>query len=116
MTRKPLFWVILVLLFIAGTIFSFNFFDKANPIVNLDIKIDHLLGIYPYINDMRGPGILIAYKVKIIGKIEDLQPGDDANETYLFSPEELPPMEEIAFRTNREIIISWLREKKIDKK
>jgi len=45
MIRKPVFWLVFILLFIAGTIFSFNFFDKANPIVNLDIKMDRTLAL-----------------------------------------------------------------------
>ncbi len=40
MTRRPAFWIILILLFIGGIFFSINFFDKANPIVNLDISMD----------------------------------------------------------------------------
>ncbi|MBN2281443.1 MAG: CPBP family intramembrane metalloprotease [Candidatus Marinimicrobia bacterium] len=40
MTRKPIFWIGLIILFIVGAIFSFYYFDKANPIVNLDIKMD----------------------------------------------------------------------------
>ncbi len=82
---------------------------------NLDVKIEKLLGIYPYINDLRGPGILIAYKVKIIGDVKELKPGDDAEVARFFSPYELPPMEEIAFRTNREIILNWAKEKKGEK-
>ncbi len=79
---------------------------------NLDVKILSLLGIYPYLNDMRGPGILIAYRVEITGNINELKPGDDAIVAKFFSPEELPPTEKIAFRTNREIIDKWLKEKK----
>ena len=79
---------------------------------NLDVEIDKLIGIFPYLNDMRGPGILIAYKVKIIGNSKNLNPGDDADEVRFFSIDELPPMEKIAFRTNREIINSWIKEKK----
>ncbi len=83
---------------------------------NLDVKIERLFGIYPYINDIRGPGILIAYKVKVIGGIKGLKAGDDAESARFFSPVELPPMEEIAFRTNRDIIKKWLKETKYEKR
>ncbi len=83
---------------------------------NLDVKIEEFLGIYPYLNDIRGPGILIAYKVKIIGDVSSLKAGDDAEWAEFFSPQELPPMEKIAFKTNREIISKWLKEKRNEKK
>ncbi len=82
---------------------------------NLEVQIEKLLGVYPYLNDIRGPGILIAYKVKIIGDVNDLKAGDDAASARFFAPDELPSMEKIAFRTNREIIAEWLKEKKHEK-
>jgi len=83
---------------------------------NLDVQIDKLFGIYSYINDIRGPGILISYKVKVIGGIEKLKAGDDAEIAQFFSPSELPSMKDIAFRTNREIIEKWLKERRYEKK
>ena len=40
MTRKPLFWIIFLLLSIAATFFAFHFFPKAFPLVNLDISMN----------------------------------------------------------------------------
>ena len=40
MTRKPIFWIILVLLFIGSIFFILNYFSSAYPIVNLDLKMD----------------------------------------------------------------------------
>jgi hypothetical protein len=40
MERKSLFWIILGFVFVAGMIFSYYFFPKAMPFLNLDIKMD----------------------------------------------------------------------------
>ena len=40
MTRKPLFWIIFVLLSAAGVFFTLYFFPKAFPLVNLNITIN----------------------------------------------------------------------------
>lgn len=40
MTRKPVFWIILVLASVGGVIFSYSYFSKAFPIVTLDITMD----------------------------------------------------------------------------
>ncbi|MFQ5856233.1 MAG: hypothetical protein ACE5LU_11380 [Anaerolineae bacterium] len=36
-----------------------------------------------------------------------LQAGDDAHEVARFGPDELPPMEEIAFSTHRQALHDW---------
>ncbi len=40
MLRKNWFWIGLIALSILGALFSFRLFDKAFPIVNLDLKMD----------------------------------------------------------------------------
>ena len=39
-SRKPIFWVLLSLLFIGGAIFSYLNYSKVFPIVTLDLKMD----------------------------------------------------------------------------
>jgi hypothetical protein len=39
-SRRPLFWVALLGIFIGGSVFSFKYFSTVFPIVNLDITID----------------------------------------------------------------------------
>jgi len=41
-TRKPLFWISLIILSLASIIFSWNYFSTAFPIVNIDLTIDRL--------------------------------------------------------------------------
>jgi hypothetical protein len=40
MTRKPLFWILLVLLSIGSIFFTYTFFSDAFPIVSLDLQMD----------------------------------------------------------------------------
>lgn len=40
MTRKPIFWIVSVLLFIGSIIFTLRYFSSAFPIVTLDLKMD----------------------------------------------------------------------------
>ncbi|HMA61915.1 MAG TPA: type II CAAX endopeptidase family protein [bacterium] len=40
MTRKPLFWVVFIILFIGSIFFGLNYFSKAYPIVSLDLEMD----------------------------------------------------------------------------
>ncbi len=40
MFRKPVFWIAFVLISIGSIIFTFKFFSKAFPIVNLDLQMD----------------------------------------------------------------------------
>jgi membrane protease YdiL (CAAX protease family) len=40
MERRPLFWVILGIIFIAGMLFSYYYFPKAMPFLNLNINMD----------------------------------------------------------------------------
>ncbi len=45
MFRKSWFWIGLVALSILGALFSYHFFDKAFPIVNLDLKMDRAFAL-----------------------------------------------------------------------
>jgi ADP-ribose pyrophosphatase YjhB (NUDIX family) len=65
-----------------------------------------LLEAQHYTDDFRGPGINLVYQVQIASGT--LQPGDDADEARFFAPEELPPLEAIAFRNHRLILERWL--------
>ncbi|MCK4701082.1 MAG: hypothetical protein KAT38_12130, partial [Bacteroidales bacterium] len=38
--RKPITWVVIVAIAVVSAIYAFNNFDKANPIVSLDIKMN----------------------------------------------------------------------------
>lgn len=40
MTRKPVFWIVFVLLFIGSVLFALKYFSSAYPIVTLDLKMD----------------------------------------------------------------------------
>ena len=38
--RKPITWIVIVAIAVISAIYAFNNFDKANPIVGLDIKMN----------------------------------------------------------------------------
>ncbi|MFQ5864958.1 MAG: CPBP family intramembrane glutamic endopeptidase [bacterium] len=40
MFRKPVFWIVITLISIASVIFTFKYFSRAFPIVNLDLQMD----------------------------------------------------------------------------
>ncbi|MCF7740421.1 MAG: CPBP family intramembrane metalloprotease [Candidatus Marinimicrobia bacterium] len=40
MTRKPIFWIVFIILFIGSVFFGLNYFSKAYPIVSLDLEMD----------------------------------------------------------------------------
>jgi 8-oxo-dGTP diphosphatase len=72
----------------------------------LEIEVDDLLGVYSFGREPQ-TGVLILYSAHCIGG--RLRPGDDAREVGTFSPQELPPDEEIAFRTHLQALHDWRR-------
>ena len=40
MTRKPIFWLIFLLLSIGGILFAVRYFGQAFPLVNLDLRMN----------------------------------------------------------------------------
>jgi len=40
MFRKPVFWIVFVIVFIASIIFTYNYFSKAFPLITLDLQMD----------------------------------------------------------------------------
>jgi ADP-ribose pyrophosphatase YjhB (NUDIX family) len=67
----------------------------------------NLLGVAHYTDDFRGPGISLNYRAAVAGG--ELRPGDDAGAARWFAPTELPPAEEIAFRSHRTLLEAWQR-------
>ncbi len=39
-SRKPLFWLLLIIVSVAGIVFAWKYFSRSFPIVNLDLKMD----------------------------------------------------------------------------
>lgn len=78
----------------------------------LRVELTGLLEVSQYVNDSRGPGILILYQGRVVGG----QPhaGDDASEVGFFGPDELP--EDIAFLTNRRALSHWQEESRRSKR
>jgi 8-oxo-dGTP diphosphatase len=66
-----------------------------------------LLEARHYDDDFRGPGINLTYRAQVDGGT--LRPGDDAGEGRFFAPIELPPPEEIAFCSHRQVLERWLQ-------
>lgn len=66
-----------------------------------------LLDASHYTDDFRGPGISLVYRGRVASGA--LLPGDDASEARFFSRNELPPVEEIAFRGHQVWLDSWWR-------
>ncbi|MCK5738420.1 CPBP family intramembrane metalloprotease, partial [bacterium] len=40
MSRKPIYWVLLIVLSLSGTFFAYHYFPAAFPLVNLDLKMN----------------------------------------------------------------------------
>lgn len=78
---------------------------EAKEETGLDVALDELMGLHSYLDPARGNGILILYRAHATGGA--LTPGDDAIEARYFSPQELPPPEQIAFRTHRIVLYDW---------
>ena len=71
---------------------------------NLDIDLTGILNVYTIFDDPRYVCLLVVYTAEIIGG--SLAPGDDADETKYFAPDELP---EIAFRKHYEAVVEAFR-------
>ena len=69
----------------------------------LEVEIVRLLTVDQYLEDSRGPGIIIFYQACITGGM--LQPGDDASDAAFFRPDKIPT--DIAFRTHRHLLTRW---------
>jgi len=78
---------------------------EAKEETGLDVELDGILGIHAYHDDLRGRGILILYRARLIGGT--LTPSDETTEVRFFARDELPPPEEIAFRTHRQVLAEW---------
>jgi ADP-ribose pyrophosphatase YjhB (NUDIX family)/predicted GNAT family acetyltransferase len=72
----------------------------------LEIEIDQMLGVYSFGREPQ-TGVLILYSGHTIGG--HLSAGDDAQEVQAFAPEELPPDDQIAFRTHLQALTEWRR-------
>jgi 8-oxo-dGTP diphosphatase len=76
----------------------------------LEVEIDEMLGVYSFGREPQ-TGVLILYSAHTVGG--ELRAGDDAREVHTFGPEELPPDEEIAFRTHLQALHDWRRSRAI---
>jgi len=72
----------------------------------LEVSLSGLLEVTQYVNDTRGPGILILYRGQVVRG--EPRPGDDASEVGFFGPDELPG--DIAFPSNRRALARWREE------
>lgn len=76
----------------------------------LEIEIDDLLGVYSFGHEPQ-TGVLILYSAHTVGG--QLQAGDDAQEVRTFAPAEMPPDDQIAFRTHLAALRDWRRARAI---
>lgn len=76
----------------------------------LEIEIDEMLGVYSFGREPQ-TGVLILYAAHLTGG--ELRAGDDACEVRAFAPDELPPDEQIAFRTHLQALQDWRRSRAI---
>jgi ADP-ribose pyrophosphatase YjhB (NUDIX family)/N-acetylglutamate synthase-like GNAT family acetyltransferase len=76
----------------------------------LEIEIEDLLGVYSFGREPQ-TGVLILYSAHTVGG--KLQAGDDAQEVGTFAPHEIPPDEQIAFRTHLRALQDWRRARAI---
>jgi 8-oxo-dGTP diphosphatase len=76
----------------------------------LEVEVDNLLGVYSFGREPQ-TGVLILYSAHTVGG--ELCAGDDAQEVRTFAPDELPPDEQIAFRTHRQALHDWRRARAI---
>jgi ADP-ribose pyrophosphatase YjhB (NUDIX family) len=76
----------------------------------LEVEIDDLLGVYSFGREPQ-TGVLILYSAHSIGG--QLQAGDDAQEVGVFAPSEMPPDDQIAFRTHLQALRDWRRARAI---
>jgi ADP-ribose pyrophosphatase YjhB (NUDIX family) len=76
----------------------------------LQIEIDDLLGVYSFGHEPQ-TGVLILYSAHAVGG--QLRAGDDAQQVETFSPAEMPPDDQIAFRTHLQALQDWRRARAI---
>ncbi|MCD6289142.1 MAG: GNAT family N-acetyltransferase [Anaerolineae bacterium] len=73
----------------------------------LEVELDDLLNVYSFGEESGPRGVLILYSAHVVGGT--LHAGDDAADAVWFTPETLPPEEEIAFWTHRQALREWRR-------
>ena len=71
----------------------------------LDIELLELFGVYSFPEGPGQSGIIIFYRARPVGG--ELRAGDDAQDVGVFPPDRFP--EERAFRTHREVVARWVR-------
>lgn len=71
----------------------------------LKVAEPELLDVGHYDGDFRGPGLNINYRATVVGGTP--RPADDAAEVRFFAPEDLPPLQEIAFESHRRLLARW---------
>ena len=76
----------------------------------LEIEIDDLLGVYSFGSEPQ-TGVLILYSAHAVGG--QLRAGDDAQEVRTFAPADMPPDDQIAFRTHLQALRDWRRARAI---
>ena len=76
----------------------------------LEIEIDDLLGVYSFGHEPQ-TGVLILYSAHAVGG--QLRAGDDAQQVGTFAPSEIPPDDQIAFRTHLQALRDWRRARAI---
>jgi 8-oxo-dGTP diphosphatase len=76
----------------------------------LEIEIDDLLGVYSFGREPQ-TGVLILYSAHLVGG--ELRAGDDAQEVQTFDPTDMPPDDQIAFRTHLQALRDWRRARAI---
>jgi 8-oxo-dGTP diphosphatase len=79
---------------------------EAEEETGLQIEVDELLGVYSFGREPQ-TGVLILYSAHTLGGT--LQAGDDAEEVGTFAPAEVPPDDQIAFRTHLQALRDWRR-------
>lgn len=78
---------------------------EAEEETGLQVALDDLLGVYSYHSETVGRGVLVLFSGHAVGGT--LRAGDDAVAVARFSPDTLPPMDEIAFSTHRQALHDW---------
>lgn len=76
----------------------------------LEIEIDEMLGVYSFGREPQ-TGVLLLYAAHVVGG--ELRAGDDAGQVRTFAPDELPPDDQIAFRTHLQALHDWRRTRAI---
>ena len=76
----------------------------------LDVALSGLFDVYHFHSAVKGTGVLILYQGRITGGT--LAAMDDLTDLAFFSPDSLPPDEELAFESNRNALRRWREEKR----